>query len=84
MVLLEFVGGNNFPKGLEGGLFVLFSKSQPDAFFDSNSLKDLEDISVHVMSITTATTTLLKQIGMIVFLEQKFDMLWSSLKTQLE
>lgn len=35
MVLLEFVGGNNFPKGLEGGLFVLFSKSKPDAFFDA-------------------------------------------------
>lgn len=33
-VLLEFVGVKNLPEGQEG-LFVLFSKSQPDAFFDA-------------------------------------------------
>lgn len=33
-VLLEFVGVKNLPEGQEGDIFVLFSKSQPDAFFD--------------------------------------------------
>ncbi|KAE9596954.1 hypothetical protein Lal_00007883 [Lupinus albus] len=33
-VLLEFVGVKNLPEGQEGGFYVLFSKSQPDAFFD--------------------------------------------------
>ncbi|KAK8472207.1 hypothetical protein PHAVU_002G143100 [Phaseolus vulgaris] len=32
-VLLEFVGVKNLPEGQEGDIFVLFSKSQPDAFF---------------------------------------------------
>jgi hypothetical protein len=32
---LEFVDVKNLPDGLEGSLFVLFSKSQPDAFFDA-------------------------------------------------
>ncbi|BAT99399.1 hypothetical protein LR48_Vigan07g130500 [Vigna angularis] len=32
-VLLEFVGAKNLPEGQEGDIFVLFSKSQPDAFF---------------------------------------------------
>ncbi|XP_027360144.1 glycine-rich domain-containing protein 1 isoform X4 [Abrus precatorius] len=34
-VLLEFVGVKNLPEGHEGDLFVLFSKSQPDLFFDA-------------------------------------------------
>ncbi|CAK8540392.1 unnamed protein product [Lathyrus sativus] len=34
-VFLEFVDVKNLPDGLEGSLFVLFSKSQPDAFFDA-------------------------------------------------
>ncbi|CAL0314136.1 unnamed protein product [Lupinus luteus] len=33
-VLLEFVGVKTLPEGQEGGLYVLFSKSQPDTFFD--------------------------------------------------
>lgn len=32
---MEFVGVKNLPEGQEGGLFVSFSKSQPDAFFDA-------------------------------------------------
>lgn len=80
--LLEFAGVNNLPEGLEGGLFVLFSKSQHDAFFDAKSLKDTEDISMHEVYVTT-TPTLLKQIGMVVPLEQKLDMLWNFIKTHL-
>ena len=32
---MEFVGVKNFSEGQERGLFVLFSKSQPDAFFEA-------------------------------------------------
>lgn len=32
---MEFVDVKNLPDGLEGSLYVLFSKSQPDAFFDA-------------------------------------------------
>lgn len=34
-VLLEFVGVRNLPDGHKGSLFVSFTKSQPDIFFDS-------------------------------------------------
>lgn len=32
---MEFVDVKNLPDGQEGSIFVLFSKSQPDAFFDA-------------------------------------------------
>ncbi|KAJ7953480.1 glycine-rich domain-containing protein 1-like [Quillaja saponaria] len=34
-VLMEFVSVRNMPEGHKGSLFVLFSKSQPDAIFDA-------------------------------------------------
>ncbi|KAF7809509.1 Glycine-rich domain-containing protein 1 [Senna tora] len=34
-VLLELVGVKNLPEGHKGSLFVVFSKSQPDVFFDA-------------------------------------------------
>ncbi|KAK7252467.1 hypothetical protein RIF29_36422 [Crotalaria pallida] len=44
-VLLEFVGVKNLPEGQEGGLYVLFSKSQPDAFFDAKRRLSILSVS---------------------------------------
>ena len=46
------------------------------------SLKDPEYLSVHQESVT-ATPTLLRQLVMIVPLDQKLDMLWSFIKSHL-
>ncbi|XP_057441193.1 DEAD-box ATP-dependent RNA helicase 32 [Lotus japonicus] len=63
----------------------LFSATQTKSIQDLArlSLKDPEYLSVHEESVT-ATPTLLKQIVMIVPLDQKLDMLWSFIKTHLQ
>lgn len=64
---------------------LLFSATQTKSIQDLArlSLKDPEYLSVHEESVTS-TPTLLKQIVMIVPLEQKLDMLWSFIKTHLQ
>ena len=64
---------------------LLFSATQTKSIQDLArlSLKDPEYLSVHEESVT-ATPTLLKQIVMIVPLDQKLDMLWSFIKTHLQ
>ncbi|CAJ1971391.1 unnamed protein product [Sphenostylis stenocarpa] len=64
---------------------LLFSATQTKSIQDLArlSLKDPEYLSVHEESLT-ATPTLLKQIVMIVPLNQKLDMLWSFIKTHLQ
>ena len=44
-VLLEFIGVKNLPEGQEGDLCVLFSKSQPDAFFDAKRRLSILSVS---------------------------------------
>ncbi|KAF7823358.1 DEAD-box ATP-dependent RNA helicase 32 [Senna tora] len=63
---------------------MLFSATQRKSIQDLArlSLKDPEYLSVHEESVT-ATPTLLRQIVMIVPLDQKLDMLWSFIKTHL-
>lgn len=64
---------------------LLFSATQTKSIQDLArlSLKDPEYLSVHEESVT-ATPSLLKQIVMIVPLEQKLDMLWSFIKSHLQ
>ncbi|KAL9316648.1 hypothetical protein ACSQ67_017649 [Phaseolus vulgaris] len=64
---------------------LLFSATQTKSIQDLArlSLKDPEYLSVHEESVT-ATPSLLKQIVMIVPLDQKLDMLWSFIKTHLQ
>ncbi|XP_027331866.1 DEAD-box ATP-dependent RNA helicase 32 isoform X1 [Abrus precatorius] len=64
---------------------LLFSATQTKSIQDLArlSLKDPEYLSVHEESVT-ATPTLLKQIVMVVPLDQKLDMLWSFIKTHLQ
>ncbi|TKY57277.1 DEAD-box ATP-dependent RNA helicase 32 [Spatholobus suberectus] len=64
---------------------LLFSATQTKSIQDLArlSLKDPEYLSVHEESVT-ATPTLLKQIVMVVDLDQKLDMLWSFIKTHLQ
>ncbi|CAL0334900.1 unnamed protein product [Lupinus luteus] len=64
---------------------LLFSATQTKSVQDLArlSLKDPEYLSVHEESVTT-TPTLLKQIVMVVPLDQKLDMLWSFVKTHLQ
>ncbi|KAL2348971.1 hypothetical protein Fmac_002971 [Flemingia macrophylla] len=44
-VLLEFIGVKNIPEGQEGDLYVLFSKSRPDAFFDAKRRLSIFSVS---------------------------------------
>ncbi|XP_058742954.1 DEAD-box ATP-dependent RNA helicase 32 [Vicia villosa] len=64
---------------------MLFSATQTKSVQDLArlSLKDPEYLSVHEESVA-ATPTLLKQIVMIVPLDQKLDMLWTFIKTHLQ
>ncbi|XP_027941706.1 DEAD-box ATP-dependent RNA helicase 32 [Vigna unguiculata] len=64
---------------------LLFSATQTKSIQDLArlSLKDPEYLSVHEESVT-ATPSLLKQIVMVVPLEQKLDMLWSFIKSHLQ
>ncbi|CAL0308141.1 unnamed protein product [Lupinus luteus] len=64
---------------------LLFSATQTKSVQDLArlSLKDPKYLSVHKESVTT-TPTLLKQIVMVVPLDQKLDMLWSFIKTHLQ
>ncbi|CAL0333510.1 unnamed protein product [Lupinus luteus] len=64
---------------------LLFSATQTKPVQDlvRLSLKDPEYLSVHEESVTV-TPTLLKQIVMVVPLDQKLDMLWSFIKTHLQ
>ncbi|CAJ2630714.1 unnamed protein product [Trifolium pratense] len=64
---------------------MLFSATQTKSVQDLArlSLKDPEYISVHEESVT-ATPTLLKQMVMIIPLDQKLDMLWYFIKTHLK
>ncbi|RDX74538.1 DEAD-box ATP-dependent RNA helicase 32 [Mucuna pruriens] len=64
---------------------LLFSATQTKSIQDLArlSLKDPEYLSVHEESVT-ATPTLLKQIVMVVPLDEKLDMLWSFIKTHLQ
>ncbi|XP_020210133.1 DEAD-box ATP-dependent RNA helicase 32 [Cajanus cajan] len=64
---------------------LLFSATQTKSIQDLArlSLKDPEYLSVHEESVT-ATPTMLKQIVMVVDLDQKLDMLWSFIKTHLQ
>lgn len=63
---------------------ILFSATQTKSIQDLArlSLKDPEYLSVHEESVT-ATPSLLRQLVMIVPLDQKLDMLWSFLKSHL-
>ncbi|KAL5101327.1 hypothetical protein RYX36_005654 [Vicia faba] len=64
---------------------MLFSATQTKSVQDLArlSLKDPEYLSVHEESVA-ATPSLLKQIVMIVPLDQKLDMLWTFIKTHLQ
>ncbi|CAI8602763.1 unnamed protein product [Vicia faba] len=64
---------------------MLFSSTQMKSVQDLArlSLKDPEYLSVHRESVA-ATPSLLKQIVMIVPLDQKLDMLWTFIKTHLQ
>lgn len=64
---------------------LLFSATQTKSIQDLArlSLKDPEYLSVHEESVT-ATPTMLKQIVMVVDLDQKLDMLWCFIKTHLQ
>lgn len=42
---MEFIGVKNLPEGQEGDLCVLFSKSQPDAFFDAKRRLSILSVS---------------------------------------
>ncbi|XP_020216431.1 glycine-rich domain-containing protein 1 [Cajanus cajan] len=44
-VFLEFIGVKNLPEGQEGDLYVLFSKSRPDAFFDAKRRLSILSVS---------------------------------------
>lgn len=63
---------------------MLFSATQTKSIQDLArlSLKDPEYLSVHEESLT-ATPSLLRQLVMIVPLDQKLDMLWSFIKSHL-
>ncbi|KAL2316766.1 hypothetical protein Fmac_030642 [Flemingia macrophylla] len=64
---------------------LLFSATQTKSVQDLArlSLKDPEYLSVHEESVT-ATPTMLKQIVMLMDLDQKLDMLWSFIKSHLQ
>lgn len=64
---------------------LLFSATQTKSVKDLArvSLKDPEYISVHAESVT-ATPERLKQLAMIVPLEQKLNMLWSFIRRHLK